>query len=175
MVTQFDIYDSDEPLLTSVRVSKQADLDEGIALLLQLLLWCSGWGAIDSLVQSMAQNDLKVSLSIYFVIALFGCILYCLVHKANNSFMHPSIAEFLSLVLSCTGSWGLINSIVSMVAIGSRTEEVLIHILVFAVSAFLTFLHHKYRRPHSVLSQLVDFYSSVLHCTGTLLVIHNKK
>ena len=159
MVDQFDIYDSDEPLLTSLRVTKHADVDEGISLLLQLLLWCSGWGAIDSLVQSFS-DDLRTSLSIYSMIACVGAILYFLSKK--DYFLHPSVAEFLSLVLSCTGSWGVINSIVSMVSIGSRTEETVIHLLVFAVSALLTCLHHKYRRPHSVLRHLIELTCSVV-------------
>ena len=157
MVVQFDIYDSDEPLLTSVKVSKHADVDEVISLLLQLLLWCSGWGAIDSLVQSIAEDNLKISMSIYLLVACAGCICYCLVRKGSNTLLNPNVAEFLSLVLSCTGSWGLINSVVSMVAIGSKTEDLIIHILVFAASALFTYLHHKFRRPHSVLRQIVDF------------------
>ena len=157
MVPQFDIYD-DEPLLTSIRVSKQADVDEGISLLLQLLLWCSGWGAIDSFVQSVAADDLRSSFYIYLLIACIGCTAYCVVYKSSNS----SVAEFLSLVLSCTGSWGLINCVVSMVAIGSKTEELIIHVFVFAFSGLCTFMHHKYRRPHSVLRQLVDLVCYVI-------------
>ena len=166
MVQTFDIYDTleaNEPFLKSVRVSKQPDMDEGFSLVLQLLLWCSGWGVVDTLVQSIVADNLRHGLVIYSLIAMVGCVSYCAIHHGvTSSSSWPNLAvprsvfEFGSLILSCTGSWGLINSLVSMLAIGSKIEEVLIHILVFAISAFLTFLHHKYRRPHSVLGQLVD-------------------
>ena len=151
----------DDPLLDDDgdrKIRKYFDVDEAISLVLQLLLWCSAWGVIDAVVGNMANKSIFVSAQIYLVLTTTGCMMYVIAtaNKRRVSLLHPGIVEFVSLVVAGVGSWGLVNSIVSIIAAGSKMAEVAVHAVVLGIAAVLAFWHHKFRKPNLILNHLLE-------------------
>ena len=131
--------------------------DEAIGLVIQVLLWCSCWGMVDAIVSEITGNDALLMIGFYFALCFFGGLAYFWLTKSKRkvSVLHPKVPEFIALVASCVGSWGLVNSFVTFVSAESAVKELLIYSIIVCVSGSLAVLHHRYRRPNFILDQLV--------------------
>jgi drug/metabolite transporter (DMT)-like permease len=140
------------------KYTKFLDVDEAMSLVIQLLLWCSTWGVIDAMVQQYSEGNEFISSKVYMLVSFFGCFGYILAirNKRRVSILHPGIFEFLTLVTACVGSWGTVNSMVTVIAKPRKINEALVHGGVLLFSIILAFWHHTFRKPNFIIDQLLD-------------------
>jgi hypothetical protein len=125
------------------------EVDEGVAIFLNLLVSCSAWSAIDAIVLTIADGDGFIAVVFYAFITLFGTLAYFMFASDNNS-LHARMPEVLALAVTCVGSWGVVNSTVTMAAAHSSKTETAIHLSIVVVASLAIFLHHTYRRPNFI-------------------------
>jgi len=124
---------------------KRFEIDEGVAIFLNLLVSCSAWSAIDGIVLTISDGDGFISIVFYSFIALFGTLIYSMFSSESRN---RGLPEVLALAVTCVGSLGAINSTVSLAAAHSSRTETGLHLGIMVGSSFAIFLHHTYRRPH---------------------------
>lgn len=129
---------------------KAAGVDEWVAIFLNLLVSCSCWSVIDGVVLTVADGDFFIAIVFYIFLTLFGTLAYLMFNSEHNHAIHAKVPEVLSLAITCVGSWGTINSIVSMVAKQSSRTETAIHFAIVVLASMAIFLHHRYRRPNFI-------------------------
>lgn len=134
------------------------DMEESISLVIQLLLWCSAWGFIDCVVGEYTKGDSIQAAQLYSVILVGGSLAYMLSirNKERVSLLHPGVFEFLSLVVTCVGSWGLINSVVSVIAKVRGVSESAVHGGLFILAGLFAVWHHTFIKPNFIIDKLLD-------------------
>ena len=125
------------------------EVDEFVAICLNLLVSCSAWSAIDGIVLTVSDGDGPITLVFYSFIALFGTLAYYMFTSDSNS-LHARMPEVLALAVTCVGSWGFVNSAVKIAAAHSSKTETAIHLSIVVVASLVIFLHHTYRRPNFI-------------------------
>ena len=145
-------------LLDDKKYTKFMDIDEALSMVIQLLLWCSTWGVIDATVQQYSENDAYESGRLYMLVSFFGCLGYILAirNKRKVSILHPGIFEFFALVTACVGSWGSVNSLVTVIAKPRQINEAVVHATLLVVAIILAIWHHTCRKPNSIIDQLLE-------------------
>ena len=131
------------------RKRKGLPADEGVAVFLNMLVSCSAWSAIDGIVLTTANGDTFFALVFYVFITLFGFLAYLMFYTDSRS-TNARMPEVMALAITCVGSWGSINSAVSMMAAHSSRNETMIHLSIVVLASAAIFLHHTYRRPNFI-------------------------
>ena len=150
---------NDDEIETLFMKSKHVfDLDQAVSFVLQILLWCSCWGVVDAVVRDLTGGKDLIMMQFYLCLGILGGFVYywLIKNRTQTYFLHPKVPEFISLVMSCVGSWGFVNSGVTFIAAESANTEVFVHLIIVGAAAILTVLHHRYRRPNFILDQLVS-------------------
>ena len=129
---------------------KGTGVDEGVAIFLNLLVSCSCWSVIDGVVLTVADGDFFIAIVFYIFLTLFGTLAYLMFNSEQNYTLHAKVPEVLSLAITCVGSWGTVNSIVSMLAKQSSRTETAIHFTIVVVASIAIFVHHRYRRQNFI-------------------------
>ena len=95
-----------------------------------------------------------LSFALYGVVVMIGIII-CTLSQAEMPFNIPNKAvEFVGLVLMLSGSWGLVDSLSSLLA-GGGSLLILFWYVFFALCASIVLTWHHMLRPNKLLDRLV--------------------
>lgn len=137
------------------------DIEQVGCLFVEIVLWASCWGMVDMCV-NMTQSSITMdpvygsalSLALYGVVVTIGIII-CTLSQAEMPFNIPNkVVEFGGLVLMLSGSWGLVDSLSSLLA-GGGSLLILFWYFFFALCASIVLTWHHMLRPNKLLDRLV--------------------
>jgi len=133
-------------------------------IFVEIVLWASSWGIVDMAV-NMAQYHITKDpvMGSFLCMLLYGCVVMagiligmCIHDGSFTGFplVPVKVVEFGSLVLLLAGSWGVVDSLASLLARGTALL-VLFWYLFFALVASLVLTWHHLQNPNELLDRLV--------------------
>lgn len=133
-------------------------------IFVEIVLWASCWGIVDMAVNMMQYHITKdpvmgsvLCMLLYGCVTVGGILLGMCIHDGSFNglpLVPVKVVEFGSLVLLLAGSWGVVDSLASLLARGTALL-VLFWYLFFALVASLVLTWHHLQNPNELLDRLV--------------------